>query len=236
MKSIRERQEAISNPLPTDPLAGKTLPDHLAEWLGGLPAGLDMNAVDVHVSALKAYLRHGATYMHLLRYCLGWLALKVKDTLPYGSDAIGRCADKWGIHHTTLRMYTSAARRTNGNINLFYRFLTHGPGQKTQSDIARFASAMLDRDVTPEDVATEIRAERVDTGLAMVENNIGHIREDERQSITVALAHTIGVDVVHVSKDDMLLWLDEALVYWLEGNALDEPPTEYIALKGILER
>lgn len=204
--------------------------DILTNWLDALPNALSLDDAHDDASALMGFIGLGTNFVHLMRYCLGALALRVKAKAAYGSDPIGRCAETWRIHPNTLRYYASAARRTNSRAVLFHRFLEAEGTTKTIEDVGAFAAALEDRDVTPEAVAQEIRAQRVEQGLRLVEDNMDRLPAEEHESIVVALAHTLGVEVTTIGVDEVMDWLSDALACWQREHHTDTEPAAYQTL------
>lgn len=175
--------------------------DYVQASIDRLPSDLRLNDAGPLASSLEAYTNLGSDFIHLLRYYLGVLAYRVKQTEGWGSDAVGRCAESWRIHPTVLRLYVGAAKQTNGRVKLFDNFLrsirTNQGRGATQHDVETFSSALKDRDVTPEEVEVEIRAQRTDRALSQVQEGIEQAPNPEtKRTLSVLVAESAGVQVL----------------------------------------
>lgn len=136
--------------------------------------------------------------VHLIRYTMGAVALVVKDQMPHGSDAMGRCADMWGLHANTLRYYASAVKRSDWNARHFAAFLDSEQGRyKTQDDVIAYTQVMKDRELMPEEAAKEIKKRKYERAVSDIEETADAFEgdPDEAQGAVLQLADAVGVRI-----------------------------------------
>lgn len=174
-----------------------TLIDSMIQQIDDLPPSITIEEGRSLAVALDIYATLGADFVHIMRYFLGVLALRVKYRLGHGSDAIGQCADAWNISPTTLRFYAAAAKKTREKVGLFDSFLrqihreTGRPA--TQEHVKAFGRALDDPEITPPAVREQVQMQMFESATASIGQSLAALDDPEHVETAVAvLAKTVA--------------------------------------------
>lgn len=154
-----------------------------------IPDELDLDEAAAYVLPLEDWARFHGDVVHVVRFLYGCITLRVKREEGYGSDAVGRCAERFGIHPNTLRYYVAAAKRLQSNPRQWIRFLQSGGYEKTRKHIVAFTQMFSDEEIVPPEVAAEMVKERIEQAADDVHRMTDPV---EQESAAVMLTETAG--------------------------------------------
>lgn len=175
--------------------AAGTLVETLAEQIEGLPDVIDVEAGRPYALMAGMYVGYGKNFIHLVRFFLGCVSVRVRQHAAWGSDPMQSLADAWNLSAWTVRLYARCARHAEQNVRTFYAFLTEGGTDKTQDDLSDWCR--LDTDET---YTKSARSRDRMSRLERAGRTIGKVLDetddpDERASGVLGTAAVMGVDV-----------------------------------------
>lgn len=143
--------------------------------LDGLPERIEVEDLPELTRPLRGMIRHHEDALHLARWTMAVIALRVKVRTPYGSktEEIKALADEMGIGWTTLGFYMGCVERMSFNLTLFDRFLRTGY-RKRVYHIRRVSQADADPEVLGAEGLAELVAQDVMRTTEKIDRLVGN--------------------------------------------------------------
>lgn len=153
-----------------------------------IPERLTPQEAEALAVPLNAEIRVHTDYLHLLRWQLAVLAIRIRDNVDYGdkTEEVKAYAEMVKLSWSTLAAYMAVVNKLSFNIVLFDRWLQTG-GYKTQEHIYRLSRIKEDPNILGPEGMNELLLR--DTERAV--ESIDRMQEsDEKTSISVVLSES----------------------------------------------
>lgn len=220
------------SPVKAAQTARDELVDVLEQRLRTLPDKLTWEQGTRFYKAVRAYETLGRDLIHLLRYCLGVSAFRMKTESTQGDAVAKECSDRWGVPVSTLRLYMRVVRHTGEDIRQFNAYLQSEKDRYKSIEAVRdWCQLIEDEDLLPEDAAREQRMRQVERGAEMIEQALAEETDPEtRETIVQVQASASGIEIGYTD-DDETEGLDETPVEPLSATFETSGPKIYLAAR-----